>query len=178
MSAYGAIAKPNSSLSSPLPSTIWRTKQPNEVLTIHHLTLTTAQLVHGLIDYMYTVFTSVLHEGRTYPMEIADLTSYTKEAFESYFLSGDVLVAIKGPIQEEMAEDGKSVVIGIDEAGNGRKWEDCVAGFYYARLLCNECAVLVLFLLIFLFSLKVKPNYPGRSSHVSITSLVARMNKY
>lgn len=79
----------------------------------------------------------------TYPQEILQGETYTLEMFENYFFAADVIVGIIGE-GEAPGVDGASTPVGIEEARNGRKWEDCVAGVYY-----------------------VKPNYPGRSSHVS-----------
>lgn len=67
-------------------------------------------------------------------MEIADAESYTTGAFEAYFFSADVLVAIKGPTGEERSQDGMNVLTTIDEARMGRSWEECVAGFYYGSI--------------------------------------------
>jgi len=83
---------------------------------------------------------------------------YTRAAFEAYFWAADVIVAI-GQTDDDAADgasdDGQSQVQAHNqnvESGSadllergGRSWEDALVGFYY-----------------------VKPNYPGRSSHVSV----------
>src|ERR1700723_3152098 len=141
MSAYGEIVKPVSSTSQ-LASTIWRTNYPNKSLTIHHLTIATALLVPGLTDYLHSVFTAVLEDGQTYPMEIADANIYTRESFEGYFFSADVLIAIKSPFEER--PDGSEVVVSVDEARASRSWSECVAGFYYVRVHDTPCYMLIL----------------------------------
>lgn len=133
MSAYGAIARPTPSASIPLTSTVWRTKYPNENVTIHHLTLSTALQSPGLIEYLHAVFTAVLEEGQTYPMEIAQAGTYTEDAFQAYFFSADVLIAVKTPAGAESVQDGAEIQASIDQVRAGRSWEDSVAGFYYVR---------------------------------------------
>jgi len=144
MSAYGGISKPGTISTSLLPCTTWHVKHLNQSLTMHHLTLATASALPQLIKYLHEVFTDVLVEGRTYPQEIADESSYTLESFETYFFSGDVFVAIKTTGRRDQgSEDGSESSLIIDDARAERSWEDCIAGFYY-----------------------IKPNYPGRSSHI------------
>jgi len=143
MSAYGAIIKPATS-STPLASTTWackpNAKRPNSVstqLTIHHLTLATARSLRGLVEHLRAVFVLDIEAGRTYPQE----TLEGEGVFEAYFFSADVFIAVVG--DGEAAEGVNEVNVNIEESRKGRSWEDCIAGFYY-----------------------VKPNYPGRSSHI------------
>ncbi|EIW54469.1 uncharacterized protein TRAVEDRAFT_131785 [Trametes versicolor FP-101664 SS1] len=150
MSAYGVIS--SRSLSS-LPSTTWklaskRSGAPKH-LTLHHVTLETARALPGLVDYLHRTFADELAGGRTYPQEILPGEVYTREQFDAYYFAADVLVAVLGqPASDSVsaadAPDGSIVSIGFAEAVSGRAWEECLAGCYY-----------------------VKPNYPGRSSHVS-----------
>ncbi|KZT05359.1 uncharacterized protein LAESUDRAFT_737507 [Laetiporus sulphureus 93-53] len=153
MSAYGAIL--SKSGSEPLPSTQWQLQgkggpsaaAPNYV-TIHHLTLLEARTLPGLVEYLHGVFADELLRGMTYPQEILSGEVYTQEQFEAYYFAADVLVAVLGNEGEaagENAEPSRYTVVpyGIEEARSGRQWEECVAGCYY-----------------------VKPNYPGRSSHI------------
>ncbi|KAF9268633.1 acyl-CoA N-acyltransferase [Marasmius fiardii PR-910] len=139
MSAYGTIERSESQLV--LPSTIWSGNNRIEV-TIHHLTLTTARPLPGLIEYLGAVFAKEVEDGRTYPQEgPIDL-----ESFQKYFFAADVLVAIKRDHERSAGQyhsDGAEIEEGIEETRKQRTWEDCVVGFYY-----------------------VKPNYPGRSSHI------------
>lgn len=159
MSAYGTITLPSRSATL-LPTTSWPCKStsPSKRLTVHHLTLSAATALSTfpsstdskgdtLLSYTHRIFAQVLEDGRTYPQELAQgLTweSYTREAYEAYFWAADVFVAI-GSSEDEGGANGEGVEVELDveKARKGRTWEDSVAGWYY-----------------------VKPNYPGRSSHV------------
>ncbi|KAH9834026.1 acyl-CoA N-acyltransferase [Rhodofomes roseus] len=150
MSAYGAILTP-SRTAGPLPTTRWRLNPtskyappPNAYLTIHHLTLATARAVPGLLVLLHKVFADELERGLTYPQEIRASEEYTLEMFQAYYFAADVLVAVmgEGSLSVDVV-DGEDVQLGIGAALKGRDVEDCVAGCYY-----------------------VKPNYPGRSSHI------------
>ncbi len=69
MSAYGAINTPT--ISIVLPSTTWhlKSKHPDtpSSLTVHHLTLTTAEAFPGLVDYIHKTFADELARGQIYP---------------------------------------------------------------------------------------------------------------
>ena len=94
--------------------------------------------------------------GATSGVHAASRAYYTRAAFEAYFWAADVIVAI-GQTDDAVADHGGSggdqvtvqaqnFGIGVVSCGgrSSRSWEDALVGFYY-----------------------VKPNYPGRSSHVS-----------
>ncbi|OJT06608.1 hypothetical protein TRAPUB_2535 [Trametes pubescens] len=139
MSAYGAIS---SRATSSLPSTTWKlvSKRANAPthLTLHHVTLETAQTLPGLVDYLHRTFADELADGRTYPQEILPGESYTREQFDAYYFAADVLVAVLGqPASEGAADapDGSIVSIGFAEAVSGRAWEECLAGCYYVSAL-------------------------------------------
>ena len=176
MSAYGAIAL----ASRPpdlLPPTSWDLPQPEpgkpvapfRRLVLHHLRLDSARALPGpsILDYTHGIFAAEVEAGRTYPQEAgivsgepdndeggggggdthATARTYTRAAFEAYFWAADVIVAV-GQTDDDAADggDGVQVRVGSVEASRaGRSWEDALVGFYY-----------------------VKPNYPGRSSHVSL----------
>lgn len=73
----------------------------------------------------------------TYPQEILQGETYTQTMFEDYFFAGDVLIAILGGEEDEYSEkkrDGSEIEIGVDDARDGRPWEECVAGLYYVRI--------------------------------------------
>ncbi|KAI0653496.1 hypothetical protein C8Q70DRAFT_600079 [Cubamyces menziesii] len=150
MSAYGAIT---SRSSSSLSSTTWQlsSKRPNapKYLTVHHLTLDRAEKFPGLVDYLHHVFADELERGQTYPQEILPGQTYTRSQFDAYYFAADVLVAVLGSqspdgVADSLdAPDGTQIQVGFEEAVSGRTWEECIAGCYY-----------------------VKPNYPGRSSHI------------
>lgn len=153
MSAYGAIVSSTVSRSA-LPSTIWsaRRSRPNPgaaeapssnppYLTLHHLTLSRAAALPGLIAYLHTVFAQFIEEGATYPQETAPGEMYQQQAFETYFFAGDVIVGIAGSGAGDQASqlavepngpgEVKEINVDIDAARAGRTWEECVAGFYY-----------------------------------------------
>jgi hypothetical protein len=168
---------------------------PFRHLVLHHLRLESARALPAgtgtgpspnLLEYTYRIFAAEVEAGRTYPQEADALTAvvgasaggggddththattrtqaYTRAAFEAYFWAADVIVAI-GETDDDAADDGgsdggrvqakskaKNVGSGdllLEISRGGRSWEDALVGFYY-----------------------VKPNYPGRSSHVSISSI-------
>ncbi|EIN06582.1 hypothetical protein PUNSTDRAFT_72627 [Punctularia strigosozonata HHB-11173 SS5] len=165
MSAYGAIAKSESL--EPLGSTLWpvtpRTAdtKARQYLTIHHLTLARALNYSGLLDYLHKVFAEEIERGTTYPQETLQGELYTRQDFEAYFFAADVLLAIIGH-DKTTVEDRDGVIetdVQLENARYEREWEECVAGFYY-----------------------VKPNYPGRSSHICnggfVVPLAQRGKKY
>jgi len=163
MSAYGAITRLAST--ETLPTTLWEVPSKNiqstdptdkDTLTIHHLTLGSASqpALAGLIQYLHRTFAAEVEQGQTYPQETFPGEPMTQAAFEAYFFAADVFVAITASVPNPNSlntegansnHDGTVVTVptGVDEARAGRSWEECVGGFYY-----------------------IKPNYPGRSSHI------------
>ncbi|KAF9012506.1 hypothetical protein BDQ17DRAFT_1344028 [Cyathus striatus] len=137
MSAYGAISRPSAGRA--LPSSLWSSaKSSRGYITIHHISLATASKHEGLIDYLHLVFSQVVEDGMTYPQE-GDMT---RDTFEAYFFGADVFVGIiGGKDMDDITET--EIELDIHSSKDQRTWEDSVAGFYY-----------------------VKPNYPGRSSHI------------
>jgi hypothetical protein len=133
---------------------------------LHHLRLDSARALPGLLEYTHRIFAAEVEAGRTYPHEahatVATVAAsvgvgsgesldaevetrahgyaYTRATFEAYFWAADVFVAIG-------TKDDAADVVGdldVEATRGGRSWEEALVGFYY-----------------------VKPNYPGRSSHVS-----------
>ncbi|PFH52123.1 hypothetical protein AMATHDRAFT_57472, partial [Amanita thiersii Skay4041] len=141
MSAYGDIKAPSTN-GATLPSTIWAIR-PNSssdgYVTLHHLKLSTAQQLPGLLEHLNTIFAQVVEDGATYPQE----GEMGREAFEKYFFAADVFVGIVGTARLIDATAGAAVDITLEKARANRPWEECIVGYYY-----------------------VKPNYPGRSSHI------------
>lgn len=137
MSAYGVINRSNS---ASLPSTTWllRSKHPDppSLITIHHLTLQTAEKVPGLVDYLHGVFAEELERGQTYPQEITTGDVYTRDQFTTYYLAADVLVGVQGRQGDPLdrAEDGSQVSTGITEAIGRRTLEESIAGCYYVSV--------------------------------------------
>ena len=140
MYAYGAITT-SGRPKEPLTSTLWhaKIKDPQNAqnvpkyLTIHHLTLATAEKLPGLISYLHNSFAEELERGRTYPQEILQGETYTQQTFEGYFFAADALVAITAHDESlvEGKQDGSAIETTLDQAQNGRNWEDCLAGIYY-----------------------------------------------
>jgi hypothetical protein len=153
MSAYGTtITVPISRPVDLLPPTVWELLEPTTPrnpaapfhrLSLHHLRLDDARALPGLIEYTHRVFAAEVEAGRTYPQEALP---YTSEAFEAYFWAADVVIAI-GTVANGKGGDDLDLD-DVEAARAGRSWEDALVGFYYVR-----------------------PNYPGRSSHVRISLL-------
>ncbi|GLB37740.1 putative acetyltransferase (GNAT) family protein [Lyophyllum shimeji] len=140
MSAYGSI-KRSTQDSAPLPASIWPVQAASDhgaYVSVHHLTLSTAQHLEGLLDYLNAVFAQEVEDGLTYPQE----GEMGRSTFEAYFFSADVFVGMVGSPGQMNNREGE-VDLDIEVARGGRPWDQCVAGFYY-----------------------IKPNYPGRSSHI------------
>ncbi|KAF5380349.1 hypothetical protein D9615_004698 [Tricholomella constricta] len=140
MSAYGSM-KRSTADGSPLPTKLWPVKPASDkdhYVTTHHLTLSAARHLEGLLDHLNALFAKEVDDGLTYPQE-GDID---RSAFEDYFFSADVFVGIVGGTGQLDRREGE-IEIDVDTARSGRSWDECVAGFYY-----------------------IKPNYPGRSSHI------------
>ncbi|KAG5652850.1 hypothetical protein H0H81_003413 [Sphagnurus paluster] len=143
MSAYGSI-KRSSAANAALSPKLWpvasTASSESHHVTTYHLTLSIAQRLESLLAYLSAVFAQEVEDGLTYPQE-GDMD---RAAFEAYFFAADVFVGItceRGAVQ--LDETREEVEPDIEKARAGRTWEECVAGFYY-----------------------IKPNYPGRSSHI------------
>lgn len=143
MSAYGAIkTKP---LDADLPT--YSYPLPNgELLTTH--AVHNGQAPEALIKYLSEVFNSELEGefgGLGVITDIAEGKTYpqegllTVEEFKGYFFGASTIIGILSPEGTDPAS-----VQTLEAAQAGRDWKDCVGGCYY-----------------------IKPNYPGRSSHVS-----------
>jgi len=144
MSAYGDIKRTNSS--TRLPPTIWNSHSSrvsdghDGYISVHHLTLTTARALPGFLEYLGAIFVKEIADGMTYPQE----KDMGQENFEAYFFSADVFVGIIGStLPRTVTSDSEQSNLEIEEEKAGRTWNDCIAGYYY-----------------------IKPNYPGRSSHI------------
>lgn len=152
MSAYGNIKRPE--LLGSLPSKLWRlTSAPTDsptrsYVTTHHLTRSDARRLIGLLEHLTAVFALEVERGLTYPQE----GEIDQPDFESYFFAADVFVGIVG--YHPRGDRGEAEIeLDIDAARAGRPWDECVAGFYY-----------------------IKPNYPGRSSHICNAGFVVSPN--
>ena len=158
MTAYGAtITAPISRPVTLLPPTVWELPEPTTLgkpaapfhrLSLHHLRLDDARTLPGLVEYTHRVFAAEVEAGRTYPQEALP---HTRATFEAYFWAADVVVAI-GTVT---SGDGGGDSDGVEAVRAGRSWEDALVGFYY-----------------------VKPNYPGRSSHVRVSPICVARPRY
>jgi hypothetical protein len=165
MSAYGSIAAPASGkqLSSrtyALPS--------GKAVTVFHVRRDSDSLSPALFAHLHGLFNSVLAEGRTYPQQ----GPLDAQAFRDYYLAADLFLGLldddadaAGVNQGGVDAKDKTIegVIGSREIAN------VVLGMYCKRFCCRQsqadpqadCSACS----------DVKPNYPGRSSHVNPTSL-------
>jgi hypothetical protein len=149
MSAYGVFSKAYDS-ESPLPATRWSIPDkgtgPPISIDLYHLTLEAALKSPGLVEYLHSVFAQIVEDGRTYPMEVAQGEEYSREAFESYFFAGDVIVGVlvderNGDGQSVDSHDGVEIVPGTNSPFGASRdnqsfaWEDVIAGFYYVGCL-------------------------------------------
>lgn len=145
MSAYGVFKQPHATGRIALSATAWplksqvptaaSTSNSTSHITIFHLTSETATAQRGLVDYLRSVFSDVVDEGLTYPLE----DKVTPESFEAYFLAGDLLVGIHDPSATISGDFGAiagreatTVVHQSLESAKGTKdWRDAIVGFYY-----------------------------------------------
>jgi hypothetical protein len=147
---------------------------------MYHLTLEMALKCPGLVDYLHSVFARVVEDGRTYPMEVAEGGSYSRQAFEGYFFAADVIVGVlaaegSGGSFSIGQQEGFQIACGTDRPfglsgsskdGKPLVWEDVVAGFYYVGFVLSWRIARKDTDISTVLRPKVKPNYPGRSSHV------------
>ena len=146
MSAYGATNTPANTIF--LPSTTWhlKSKRPDtpSSLTIHHLTLATAEALPGLVDYIHKTFADELERGQTYPQEILAGEEYTRALFDAYYFAKDVLVAVLGKEGDAPQQDGAAFQAGFADAVGGRSWEKSIAGCYYVSTFFRFLLVAIL----------------------------------
>lgn len=91
----------------------------------------------------------------------------TRDEFESYFFARDVFVSIGVKMEmKDGSENIEMIMAPLEDKESSmewflgsRKWNEALAGFYYA-------STIRLFYLNLTLP-QVKPNYPGHSSHVS-----------
>ncbi|KAG6857197.1 hypothetical protein H0H87_008263 [Tephrocybe sp. NHM501043] len=121
MSAYGPIKRAEIER-DPLPTKKWTAgtaAAPSNYVTTHHLTISSARSLDGLLDYLSAVFAKEVDDGFTYPQE----GEIDRPAFDSYFFAADVLVAIvgeTGPIERTEGD----VEIDINTARGVRPWNE------------------------------------------------------
>lgn len=163
MSAYGDIHHAHGT--ARLPPTAWTRTGPaagaathsTPTITVHHLTLETARALPGLLAYLGRVFAQEVADGRTYPQEGA----IPQPTFEAYFFAADVFVGVAGQTSAPAPE----IPADIEGERGSRAWEACIAGYYYVRALTSRSAHTAWRSQLHTRA-QIKPNYPGRSSHV------------
>lgn len=124
MSAYGTINRPVSG--KLLPTKLWTIDSTLAYLTTHHITLSSASRLEGLLDYLCSVFAQEVDDGFTYPQE----GPIDRLAFDNYFFAADVIVAIVGITGQLEGGEG-DINVDIATARGPRSWSQCIAGFYY-----------------------------------------------
>lgn len=165
MSAYGDIKRTNSFIR--LPPTIWNSRVSDGrsgYISVHHFTLTTARALPGFLEYLGAIFAKEIEDGMTYPQE----DDMGQENFEAYFFSADVFVGILGSLPRTAISGSEQPSLDIEEERAGMTWSDCIAGYYYVGHLSNYTSGG--FIRLRRDYYQIKPNYPGRSSHVSYKS--------
>ncbi|KAL5504673.1 hypothetical protein ACEPAH_7336 [Sanghuangporus vaninii] len=129
--------------------------------------LTPENVPSDLLAFMHKEFADEVDRGDTYPYEPGTGTRLSRQVFEGYFLVADALVGIRidhstlpellpGIDATSLSEAEALEIldsITLESVTNSRSWKDCIAGFYY-----------------------VKPNYPGRSSHICNAGFVVPFN--
>lgn len=177
-SAYGP-ARPR--LVRPtLPSTVWKCSTDSEKnhISVHHLTIDTARTLPGLIPFLADAFALEINTGRTYPQEEdifigtgSGTSTEVVPAFEAYFFAGDVFIGVFDKVPASTVE-GDMIAGGLNELCPDHNWEDCIAGFFYVSFIAHKCDTKVAHHLHWFTYHQIKPNYPGRSSHVSLTDVI------
>lgn len=167
MSAYGDIKHTKSSVR--LPSTVWKSEsrvsdgpELGYYISVHHFTLTTARALPGFLEYLGAVFAEEIENGMTYPQE-GDMR---QETFEAYFFSADVFVGVVGSLPKTVSSGSEQASSEVEDERAGRTWDECVAGYYYVGHFTGKW-MLDNLKAYHDIDIKIKPNYPGRSSHVS-----------
>ena len=159
MSAYGAIPRAGKD-GSLLPTTRWTAQDKTTgspiSIDLYHLTLKAALKSPGLVEYLHSVFAQVVEEGRTYPMEVAEGGTYSRQDFESYFFAADVIVGViagegSGDSLSVNHQDGVDIVSRTDSPfglsnlskdGQQPVWENIIVGFYYVGCLVSPVFLL------------------------------------
>ncbi|GJN91742.1 hypothetical protein Rhopal_004765-T1 [Rhodotorula paludigena] len=98
----------------------------------------------ALLAFLKDTFNDVVEEGRTYPQ----MGTLSLDDFANYFFAADCFIGLldtAAPAELGDASAGldREPGLTLEKVAAGRDWKECVLGMYY-----------------------VKPNYPGRSSHL------------
>ncbi|KAL7336468.1 hypothetical protein BJY59DRAFT_718259 [Rhodotorula toruloides] len=149
MSPYGGtISKPERTGGPLVPRTY---KLANsQALTVFPVSRETVP--NELLAYLQGVFNDVVEEGRTYPQ----MSPLSLDEFAAYFFAADCFIGILDAAPADLGDASAGMdrdeSLQLESVVAGREWRDCVLGMYYVKAsLCN---------------LFIRPNYPGRSSHL------------
>ncbi|GAA5914392.1 hypothetical protein JCM6882_008220 [Rhodosporidiobolus microsporus] len=142
MSPYGgSIPLPQRLTSGPLLPRSYPLAKQGTALTVFPVRRDTVE--DGLVEYLAGVFGDVVDEGKTYPQ----MSRLSTEEFSAYFFAADCFIGLLDVATPEMGDISAGVDreegYSLESVRAGRDWKECVLGMYY-----------------------VKPNYPGRSSHL------------
>ncbi|GAA5980134.1 hypothetical protein JCM10908_001546 [Rhodotorula pacifica] len=97
-----------------------------------------------LLEFLKDTFNDVVEEGRTYPQ----MNKHSLDEFAAYFFAADCFLGVletDAPSGVADSPNGfeREADLTLDKVVAGRPYRECVLGMFY-----------------------VKPNYPGRSSHL------------
>ncbi|TNY21356.1 hypothetical protein DMC30DRAFT_416112 [Rhodotorula diobovata] len=97
----------------------------------------------ALVEFLRDTFNDVVEEGKTYPQ----MNQLSLDEFCAYFFAADCFVGLLDAAPADLGDASAGMDrdegLTLESVAAGRDWRDCVLGMYY-----------------------VKPNYPGRSSHL------------
>ncbi|GAA5831877.1 hypothetical protein JCM11251_003918 [Rhodosporidiobolus azoricus] len=142
MSPYGgSIPLPTRLVSGPLLPRTYPLAKPGTALTVFPVRRDTVP--DELVGYLSGVFRGVVEEGKTYPQ----MGGMSEDEFSAYFFAADCFIGLLDVPTPELADAptglDRDEGYSLENVRAGRDWKECVLGMYY-----------------------VKPNYPGRSSHL------------
>ncbi|PYI12762.1 hypothetical protein BO78DRAFT_457157 [Aspergillus sclerotiicarbonarius CBS 121057] len=109
-------------------------------ITLYPITTGPSTLPHSLTTYLHEQFSLEIEKGCTYPME----SPMEYDLYRNYWFGTFAVIAVVDEVQVGGGKDNKEEGGGgNDGLREGRNWEEACLGTFY-----------------------VKPNYPGRCSHV------------
>ncbi|ORY85403.1 hypothetical protein BCR35DRAFT_302888 [Leucosporidium creatinivorum] len=144
MSPYGGAPsyRPSAPAVPPtlLPRTFLLPGGAGKALTVFPVTRETVS--DELVEYLRGVFNAVVEEGRTYPQ----LGEQSFEQFAGYFFGSDCFIGLLDTPPVGLVEGtplDREHGYSLEAVRAGRSWQEAVLGMFY-----------------------IKPNYPGRASHI------------
>ncbi|GAA5977341.1 hypothetical protein JCM11641_000069 [Rhodosporidiobolus odoratus] len=141
MSPYGGSIPTPARTGGPLAPRTYPLAKPGTALTVFPSRRETVP--HELVEYLASVFNAVVEEGRTYPQ----MSALSVGEFAAYFFSADCFIGLLDVAPTDLGDASAGMdreqEYSLESVRAGRDWKECVLGMFY-----------------------VKPNYPGRSSHL------------